>query len=170
MGDVKSIPLLFGSLKTSACPSAQNRQSHSADSERQGPFPAGANKAQERLRAYLAEALSDNDEDVLMAALQGLRSIGKAENTAPVQSLAVGAWKERQPELYEAAIAALAAIDYNDALRDALRCKDENRILVAMDACRLIHDHEPVEELKQVFWRGSQEPQTRRHDGNRPDR
>ena len=157
MGDVKSIPLLFGSLENVSVPLRHKIVKAIVQILSGKALSLLANKAQERLRAYLAEALSDNDEDVLMAALQGLRSIGKAENTAPVLSLAVSLDKERQPELYEAAIAALAAIGYNDALRDALRCKDENRILVAMDACRLIHDHEPVEELKQVFWRGSQE-------------
>ena len=46
--------------------------------------------------------------------------------------MAAGLDKERQDELYEAAIKAIAAIGYNDSIRAALVSEEESRNLLAM--------------------------------------
>lgn len=153
MGDVKTIPLLFRSLEdvnealrhkiVKAIVQILNGTSLSLLSE----------KAQVRLHTYLLDALTDSDDEIQMAALKGLSVIGRAEATKNLLQFAVGLDPERDPELYEATIRALAAIGYNDTIRDALNSTDENFIMVAMEACQLLEDRRPIEELKKIFWR-----------------
>lgn len=152
MGDVKTIPLLFRTLENvnnalrhkivKAIVQILSGTSLSLLSE----------KAQTRLHEYLLDALTDSDEEIQLAALQGLSVIGRAEASKNLLQFAIGLDPERAPELYEATIRALAAIGYNDILCDALNSNDENYIMVAMEACQLLEDRRPIEELKKIFW------------------
>ena len=112
-----------------------------------------ATKSQDRLRCYLLEALSDNDEEIQIAALQGLSAIGTTEATNDIMSLAHQIDPDRNPDLYEAAIRAIASIGYNSVVKDALRSDDEIMIMIAMEACQLMDDRAPLEEIKNLFWR-----------------
>jgi len=159
MGDVKSIPLLFSSLENVR--EALRHKIVKAIVQILGGKGLSllAVKSQERLRTYLLDALTDNDEDVLMASLQGLSAIGSNDCTEAVINMAAGLDKERQDELYEAAIKAIAAIGYNDSIRAALVSEEESRNLLAMEACHLMTDHRCVGDLKDLFWRVSPELQ-----------
>ncbi|MDR2820593.1 MAG: HEAT repeat domain-containing protein [Desulfovibrio sp.] len=112
-------------------------------------------KSQERLRFYLLEALTDNDEEILLAALQGLSAIGQDDATGQVLSLAENLNPERQTELYDTAVRVIASIGYNDTVRDALCGENERQIAIALDACHFMDkdDKRPLEDLKTVFWR-----------------
>lgn len=152
MGDVKTIPLLFRSLENvkdalrhkivKAIVQILSGTSLSLLSE----------KAQLRLHDYLLDALTDSDEEIQMAALKGLSVIGRAEASKNLLEFAISLDPERNPELYESTIRALSSIGYNDILRDALNSHDENFIMVAMEACQLLEDRRPIEELKKIFW------------------
>jgi HEAT repeat protein len=60
-----------------------------------------------------------------MASLQGLSAIGTEECSGPIIDMTAALDKDRQDELYEAAIKAIAAIGYNDAVRAALTSQEE---------------------------------------------
>ena len=72
MGDIKTIPLLFKSLENVSV--ALRHKTVKAIVQILGGQSLSllAPKMQERLRVYLLDALTDNDEDILMAALQGV--------------------------------------------------------------------------------------------------
>ena len=152
MGDVKSIPLLFSSLEKVR--EALRHKIVRAIVQILGGKGLSllAGKSQERMRTYMLDTLSDNDEDILMASLQGLSAIGTEECSGPIIDMTTTLDKDRQDELYEAAIKAIASIGYNDALRAALTSQDETRILLAMEACHLMADRRCVPDLKQLFW------------------
>lgn len=159
LGDIKTIPLLFNSLENVSVILRHKIVKAIVQILSGRSLSLLAAKSQERLRAYLLDALTDNDEEILLAALQGLSAIGKEEASSAILDLAAGLDPERKAELYEAAIRAIASIGYNNVVRDALRSDDENRIMIAMEACQLIDDRRPVEEIKTVFWRVSPELQ-----------
>lgn len=155
MGDVKAIPLLFSSLENVSVPLRHKIVKAIVQILSGRSLSLLSAKSQERLRTYLLEALTDNDDDILLAALQGLSAIGREDATSAIIDMALTLDVERQPELYETAIQSLASVGYNNVLRDALRSHDERRVAIAMEACRLLDDHSPVEDLKNIYWRVS---------------
>lgn len=159
LGDIKTIPLLFNSLENVSVALRHKIVKAIVQILSGRSLSLLAGKSQERLRSYLLDALSDNDEEIQIAALQGLSAIGKEEASSAVLSLAAGLDPERNAGLYEAAIQAIASIGYNTVVRDALRSEDECRVMVAMEACQLMDDSRPVEEIKNLFWRVSRELQ-----------
>ena len=159
MGDVKSIPLLFSSLENVREALRHKIVKAIVQILNGRGLSLLAGKSQERLRSYLLDALTDNDEDILLAALQGLSAIGSDACTEDIINMAATLDSERQDELYEAAIKAIAAIGYNDSVRDALNSVDESRTLLAMEACHLMADRRCVPDLKNIFWDASPELQ-----------
>ncbi|WP_165065668.1 HEAT repeat domain-containing protein [Desulfovibrio sp. ZJ200] len=153
MGDIKTIPLLFNALENVSVALRHKIVKAIVQILSGRSLSLLAAKSQERLRTYLLDALSDSDEDILLAALQGLSGIGKEDASSAILELAARLDPERKAELYEAAIRAIASIGYNDTVRDALRSEDENRVMIAMEACQLMDDRRPVEEIKTAFWR-----------------
>lgn len=153
LGDIKTIPMLFNSLENVNVVLRHKIVKAIVQILSGRSLSLLAPKSQERLRAYLLDALTDNDEETQMAALQGLSAIGSTEASSDIISLAQTIDPERQAELYEAAIRALAAIGYNEVVRDALRSDDETQVMIAMEACQLMDDQRPLEEIKNVFWR-----------------
>lgn len=153
LGDIKIIPMLFNSLEGVNSILRHKIVKAIVNILSGRSLALLAPKSQERLRAYLLDALNDNDEEVRIAALQGLSSIGDAEASSAILSLAASLDPDRSPELYEGAIRALAAIGYNDVIRDALRSENETNVMAAMEACQLMDDPRPLEEIKNLFWR-----------------
>ncbi|MBD5553643.1 MAG: HEAT repeat domain-containing protein [Desulfovibrio sp.] len=159
LGDIKTIPMLFNSLEN-VNPMLRHKIVKAIVQILKGrSLSLLAPESQEKLRACLLEALNDNDEDIQIPALQGLAAIGTTEASSDVLSLATTLDPDRTPELYEAAIRALAAIGYNDVVRDALRSENEIQVMVAMEACQLMDDARPLEEIKTLFWRVGRELQ-----------
>ncbi|WP_304407707.1 HEAT repeat domain-containing protein [uncultured Desulfovibrio sp.] len=159
LGDIKTVPMLFNALENVNVILRHKIVKAIVQILSGRSLSLLAPKSQERLRVYLLDALTDNDEEIQIAALQGLSSIGTSEASNDILTLAHTIDPERQAELYEAAIRALAAIGYNDVVRDALRSDDETRIMIAMEACQLMDDKRPLEEFKNLFWRVSRELQ-----------
>lgn len=159
LGDIKTIPMLFNSLENVNAVLRHKIVKAIVQILSGRSLSLLSAESQERLRAYLLDALTDNDEEIQIAALQGLASIGTKEASRDVISLARTLDPDRTPELYEAAIRALAAIGYNDVVRDALRSEDEIEVMVAMEACQLMDDERPLEEIKNLFWRVGRELQ-----------
>ena len=159
LGDIKTVPMLFNALENVSDILRHKIVKAIVQILKGRALTLLAPKSQERLREYLLDALTDNDEEIQIAALQGLSSIGTSEASNDVLTLAQTIDPERQPELYEAAIRALAAIGYNEVVRDALRSEDETRITIAMEACQLMEDKRPLEEFKNLFWRVGRELQ-----------
>jgi HEAT repeat protein len=116
-------------------------------------------KTREHLRVYMLEALEDNDEDILLAALRGLGAIGKEEDSKRLLLFTVGLNPETQTEIYTAGVNAIAAIGYNAVVRDALCGCDEKLTVVAMDVCSRIQGDEYIDDLKDIFQRLSLEMQ-----------
>lgn len=159
LGDIKIVPLLFNFLDD-VKPILRHKIVKAIVQILKGRSLALLSpESQENLRKYLLDALDDSDEDILSAAMEGLAAIGTEEASAAIMQLAVKIEGERQPGLYESSIRTLAAIGYNDQIRDALRSDDERRIMVAMEACQLMDDPRPKEELKALFWRVGRELQ-----------
>lgn len=153
MGDIKIVPMLFNSLEK-VNPILRHKIVKAIVSILSGKSLALLSpESQERLRGYLLEALEDNDEEIRIAALQGLSYIGGARATSDIFQLAKTIDPDKEGELYEAAIRALGAIGYNEEVRDALRSDDETRAMIAMEACQLMDDQRPLEEIKNLFWR-----------------
>ena len=150
--DVKSIPLLFSSLDN--VKEALRHKIVKAIVQILGSRGLSllATKSKDKLRDYLLEALTDTDEDVLTATLQGLAAIGTPPCGKPVLRMAADIDRERDTELYEATVKTLAAIGYCDALRDALHSGDEKLLIPALAAVHLMDDRRVVEDLKQIFW------------------
>lgn len=159
LGDIKTIPMLFNSLENVNIMLRHKIVKAIVQILSGRSLSLLSSKSQERLRAYLLDALTDNDEEIQTAALQGLAAIGTNEASGDIISLARTLDPDRNPELYETAIRALASIGYNDVVRDALRSDDETDIMVAMEACQLMDDERPLEEIKNLFWRVSRELQ-----------
>lgn len=159
LGDIKTIPMLFNSLEN-----VNNVLRHKIVKSivhilSGKSLSLLAPESQEKLRGYLLDALTDNEEEIQTAALLGLSAIGSTDASNDILSLALTIDPDKQPDLYEAAIRALAAIGYNEVIRDALRSEDENQIMIAMEACQLMETHEPLEEIKNLFWRVGRELQ-----------
>lgn len=159
LGDIKTIPMLFNSLENVNVVLRHKIVKAIVQILSGRSLSLLAPKSQERLRVYLLDALTDNDEEIQIAALQGLAAIGTEEASNDVLSLARTLDPDRTPELYEAAIRALAAIGYNEVVRNALRSEDEVEIMIAMEACQLMDDKRPLEEIKNLFWRVGRELQ-----------
>lgn len=153
MGDIKIIPMLFNSLEKVNVVLRHKIVKAIVNILSGRSLSLLAPESQERLREYLKDALQDSDEETQMAALQGLSSIGDNEATKEILELARTIDPDRSPELYEASIRALSSIGYNDIIRDALRSDDEIEIMIAMEACQLMDDPRPLEEIKNLFWR-----------------
>ncbi|MBO4299976.1 MAG: HEAT repeat domain-containing protein [Desulfovibrio sp.] len=157
--DVKSIPLLFSSLEN--VKEALRHKIVKAIVQILGGRGLSllAGKSKDRLRDYLLEALTDTDEDVLAATLQGLAAIGTPECGKPLMQMAADLDKERDTELYEATVQTIASIGYNDAVREALHSGDEKFLIPAMEAVHLMDDKHVVDDLKEIFWQVSPELQ-----------
>ncbi len=159
LGDIKTIPMLFNSLENVNVVLRHKIVKAIVQILSGRSLSLLAPKSQERLREYLLDALTDNDEEIRIAALQGLSAIGDNKASRDILDLAKTIDPDRAPDLYEATIRALAAIGYNDVMREALRSDDETNVMIAMEACQLMDDPRTLEEIKNLFWRVSRELQ-----------
>ena len=159
LGDIKIIPMLFNSLENVNVVLRHKIVKAIVRILSGKSLSLLSPESQEKLRDYLLDALTDTDEEIQFAALQGLSAIGDNDASRDIMSLALTINPEKQPDLYEAAIRALAAIGYNEIIRDSLRSADENLVMIAMEACQLMDDKRPLEEIKNLFWRVSRDLQ-----------
>lgn len=159
LGDIKTVPMLFNALENVNDILRHKIVKAIVQILKGSSLTLLAPNSQERLRTYLLDALTDNDEEIQIAALQGLSSIGTSIASNDILTLAQTIDPDRQSELYEAAIRTLAAIGYNEVVRDALRSEDETRVTIAMEVCQIMDDKRPLEEFKNLFWRVGRELQ-----------
>lgn len=159
LGDLKTIPMLFNSLESVSTALRHKIVKAIVQILSGRSLSLLDATSQERLHVYLMDALTDNDEEILCAALQGLGAIGAEQASDAILRLAADLDPERKPELCEACIQALGKVGYNDVVRAALESEDERTVSTALEACRLMNDRGPVEALKTTSWRLSQELQ-----------
>lgn len=153
IGDIKTISLLFNALENVNTAMRHKIVKAIVQILSEKSLSLLPKESQDKLSTYLLDALSDNDEDIQFAALQGLSTIGNEHSTEVIMDLAVTIDPDTNTELYEEAIKSIASIGYNNVIRDALRSEDEHKIMVAMEACQLMDSHQALDEIKQLFWR-----------------
>jgi HEAT repeat protein len=159
LGDVKVIPLLTKHLESVSVAMRHKIVRAIVGIITVPALPLMQEKIKERLRFYLQEALTDNDEEILTAALQGLGAIGHEEASAAIMDLAVTIDPDRQPDLFASCIDALGSIGFNDCLQQVLQGEDIPRIALVLYASRHFTDRRAMECLKDVFWRVGMELQ-----------
>ena len=153
MGNIKAVPLLFKSLEKASTP-LRYKTVKSIIKILGGPSLALLSpKDQERFRECLLDALHDEDESVLMAALSGLSVMGDEEATKAIFALTVGLDPELHHDLILAATQAIAAIGFNQSFVDALHAKNNATLVhIAVEASLLMDDPLYVQHIKDIFW------------------
>ncbi len=104
-----------------------------------------------KLRTYLEEALTDEDEDVQLIALTGLSAMGKDSASKAIMVLLMGIARKSESDLYQAAIAALAEIGYNDVFAQYLEPSNPQTVRFACTACLQMQSAECAPKLQEIF-------------------
>ncbi|MDR2694816.1 MAG: HEAT repeat domain-containing protein [Deltaproteobacteria bacterium] len=153
MGNIKAIPLLFKSLEQ-ASPPLRNKTVKAIIKILGGRSLALLSpKDQTRFRGCLLEALHDEDDSVLMAALSGLAAMGDDEATKAIFTLAARLNPDLHHDLILAATQAIAAIGFNQSFVDALHAEGNDiLVLIAVEASLLMNDPRCVQHIKDIFW------------------
>jgi len=113
----------------------------------------------EKLSTYLVVALTDTDEDIQDAAVEGLAHIGGEDASLGMLDLAATVDFEHAPDRYEQIIAALARIGMAPALGDALGQGDWLKARAAVKALGRIKNTESEQALIDHFWDGDRDMQ-----------
>lgn len=152
MANIKAVPLLFKSLEKTSAPLRHKTVKAIVQILGGRSLSLLSPKDQVRFRAYLLDALDDEDEEIQKAALSGLGVMGDAEATTAILNLAGKLDPERCHDVVEAAVRAVASIGYNDSFAEALSKGDQAVVRLAVEACTLMQDHRCIEKLEQIFW------------------
>jgi HEAT repeat protein len=153
MGNIKAVPLLFKSLEKVSTPLRHKTVKSIVKILGGRSLSLLSPKDQERFRAYLTDALNDEDESVLAAALAGLETMGDEKTTGAVFDLAAKLDPEQQPELVRAAVKTIASIGFNQNFVTALHTKgDDNTVHIAVEAGLLMDNPLCIEHIKEIFW------------------
>ncbi|MBQ7739531.1 MAG: HEAT repeat domain-containing protein [Desulfovibrionaceae bacterium] len=153
LGDIKIIPMLLNALEKVNEALRHKIVKSVVKILSGGSLALLPHKFKASLNDYLRSALTDSDEEIQEAALNGLKTIGTADASAPVIQYTLSLNPETSPELYELAIQTLASIGFTRAIRDALRSSDERLVHLGLEVCQFIPGREPIETLKYLFWR-----------------
>lgn len=152
MANIKAVPLLFKSLEKTSPPLRHKTVKAIVQILGGRSLSLLSPKDQVRFRAYLLDALTDEEEDIQKAALSGLAVMGDAEATRAILEMASKMDPDRDHEMQEAAVSAVASIGYNDSFAAALSGTDHSIVRLVVDACTLMQDHSCIDLLKQIFW------------------
>jgi len=116
---------------------------------------------QERFRQYLLVALTDEDEEIQDAAIQGLAYVGGEKATEGILQIASALDPDQDHERLSTTVGYLAEIGVTDALKAGLMSDDQNIARVAVEALSKISpeacdtEHAVCLLLMEAFWQVS---------------
>lgn len=151
MGNTKAVPLLFKTLDMASVPLRHKTVKAIVQILGGRSLSLLSAKDQERFRAYLLEALTDEDEDIQRAALSGLAVMGDEKATSVIVELGAAIDPDRNHDFYKAAVEAVAAIGFNESLKTVLNSKKWLQVRFAMEAIALMDDYNCVAPLEAVY-------------------
>lgn len=102
-------------------------------------------------RTYLIVALTDEDEEIVQAALTGLSGLGDVEATRAVLKLVGRLDPMREHDLLLSALHCLTAIGYNEGLREGLASSNEQIIRAVVEVCGNVGCRRCAGMLVEVF-------------------
>ncbi len=151
MGNIKSVPLLIKHLNNS--PSALcNKIVKAVVNILSGPSISLLGRQEgERLRAYMLNALNDEDVEVQDAAISGLAYLGGSDAFAGIFSIAAGLVPERDTERLSAIVHKLASIGYDPVLEKAMTSGNEQTMFIAIAVLNALQDERAVKLMKESF-------------------
>ena len=153
MGNIKAVPLLFKSLEKASTPLRHKTVKSIVKILGGRSLSLLSPQDQTRFRDYLLDALRDEDDSVLMAALSGLAAMGDEDATKAIFGLAARLNSDVQHDLIQAATQAIASIGFNQSFVDALHAKDNDALVhIAVDASLLMDNPLYVQHIKDIFW------------------
>jgi len=160
MGNIKAVPLLFKSLEKASTPLRHKTVKSIVKILGGRSLSLHSHKDQTSFRDYLLDALRDEDDSVLMAALYGLSAMGDEESTKAIFNLAARLNPELQQDLIQAATQAIASIGFNQSFVDALHTKNNDTLVhIAVEASLLMDDPLYVQHIKDIFWQNGRDIQ-----------
>lgn len=160
MGNIKAVPLLFKSLETASASLRHKTVKSIVKILGSRSLSLLSAKDQERFRSYLMDALHDEDESILSAALSGLAAMGDEEATGAIFALAAKLDPELNQDVIQAAVQAIAAIGFNKHLVSALHTEDNDALVhIALEASLLMDNPLCVEHIKEIFWKNDRDVQ-----------
>lgn len=152
IGNIKAVPLLFKYLEKTSTPLRRKTVKALVQILGSRSLALLSVKDQESFRAYLMDALDDEEDDIRKAALLGLGVMGDASATKAILDRVSVLDPEKQLDMINTAINTLTSIGYNDAFADALR---EGKYLIkhiAVEACAMMEDARCNALLRNIFW------------------
>ncbi len=154
MGNIKAVPLLFKSLEKVSTTLRHKTVKSIVKILGGRSLSLLSPKDQERFRAYLMDALNDEDESILISALSGLAVMGDEEATKAVFALSAKLNPELQQDLIQAAVNAVASIGFNENFVKALHAEgNDNLVHIAVEAGLLMDNPLCIEHIKDIFWK-----------------
>ncbi len=118
-----------------------------------------AESEQAKLKKYLEEALGDEDDDVQLIALSGLSVMGDQISSAAIMDLLKANVRKPESDIYQAAIAALASIGYNETFAGFIRLEDPVTLHLATLASQLMECNKCMKQMKEIFFRMERDTQ-----------
>ena len=152
MANIKAVPLLFKSLEKTSAPLRHKTVKAIVQILGGRSLSLLSPKDQVRFRAYLLDALGDEEEDIQKAALSGLGVMGDAEASGAILDLACTLDPDVYHDLLTDAVRAVANIGFNDSFAGALQSSDTVMVRLAVEACTLMQDHRCIDLLQKIFW------------------
>lgn len=149
--NLKAVPLLLRTLDTTTGPLRNKEVKAIVQILGAKSLSLLGDKDLAKLRPYLVAALTDNDSEVVLAALKGLSVVGDAKGTKAVLKLAEGLDAERDQEILAAASACLTSIGLNGDLAKALNSNSEILLRLAIEALGNIHSERSANVLIEAF-------------------
>lgn len=151
MGNVRAVPILLRRLDTASGP--LRNKAVKAIVQILGAPSLGlfAPKELSTFRNYLLIALTDEDNDIVEAALTGLSSVGDMESTRAILKLIGRLDPMKDDELLIAALHCLTSIGYNEGLREGLTSNNEQILRSIVEVCGNIGCRQSVTLLKDAF-------------------
>lgn len=151
MKNLKAVPLLLRSLDTTTGP-LRNKEVKAIVNILGAKSLALLGEADvAKLKPYLMAALTDNDSEVVLAALKGLSVVGDAKGSKAVLKLIEGLDLERDQDMLAAASACLSSIGLNGDLSKALQSHNELVVRQAIEALGKIHSERSANVLIEAF-------------------
>ncbi len=152
MRNIKAVSLLFGFLEKTSLILRHKTVKAIVQILGESSLSLLSPKDSVRFKGYLEAALSDEDEPTLLAVLAGLSSMGDAASVRGIMDVALKADPERQADLYQAAVKALASIGYNDVFAGFLQSVTAPEVPIAIEACMQMENSVCTQKIIDIFW------------------